>query len=117
MRRCSELHDVKPSELSEQRAKAASPECIKKYFEELTAIIDRHGLRDKPQLIYNVDEKGIKYRWIAASKYCHSERVSSTGCDIRKIPNSYCDWVRECCWNQYPTFSCVSGKTFATRTI
>ena len=53
------MHDVKPSGLSELPAKSASPECIKKYFEELTTIIDRHGLRDKPQLIYNVDEKGI----------------------------------------------------------
>ena len=50
MRRWPELHAVKPSGLSELRAKAVSPECIKKYFEELTAIIDRHGLRsrDKP---------------------------------------------------------------------
>ena len=59
MRRWPELHAVKPSGLSELRAKAASPECIWKYFEELEFIIDRHGLRDKPQLIYNVDEKGI----------------------------------------------------------
>lgn len=43
----------------ELRAKAASPECISKYFKELKAIIDKHGLADKPQLIFNVDEKGI----------------------------------------------------------
>lgn len=43
----------------ELRAKAASPECISKYFKELKAIIDKHGLTDKPQLIFNVDENGI----------------------------------------------------------
>ncbi|XP_056023023.1 uncharacterized protein LOC125660656 [Ostrea edulis] len=59
MKRWPELHAVKPSGLSELRAKAASPECIKKYFEELETIIDRHGLRDKPQHIFNADEKGI----------------------------------------------------------
>ena len=41
MRRWSELHAVKPSGMSELRAKAASSKCIKKYFEGLEAIIDR----------------------------------------------------------------------------
>ncbi|XP_062613890.1 uncharacterized protein LOC134275640 [Saccostrea cucullata] len=59
MKRWPELHTVKPSGLSELRAKAASPECIRKYFEELNTIINRYGLGDKPQLIFNVDEKGI----------------------------------------------------------
>lgn len=59
MRRWPELHAVKPSELLELKAKAVSPECISKYFKELKAIIDKHGLADKPQLIFNVYEKGI----------------------------------------------------------
>lgn len=59
MKRWPELHVVKPSGLLELRAKAASPECISKYFKELKAIIDKHGLTDKPQLIFNVDENGI----------------------------------------------------------
>lgn len=59
MRRWPELHAVKPSGLLELKAKAVSPECISKYFKELKAIIDKHGIADKPQLIFNVDEKGI----------------------------------------------------------
>ena len=41
IRKWSVLHAVKPSGLSELRAKAASSKSIKKYFEELEAIIDK----------------------------------------------------------------------------
>ena len=41
IRRWSELHAVKPIGLSELRVKAVSSKSIKKYFEELEAIIDR----------------------------------------------------------------------------
>ena len=60
MRRWPEFHAVKTSGLYDLRAKAASPEVIKKYLEEIKTIIDRHGLRDKPQMKYNVDGKGIQ---------------------------------------------------------
>ena len=59
LKRWPELHAVKPSSLSELRAKAASTECVSNYFTELDKILTKYNLKDKPQYIYNVDEKGI----------------------------------------------------------
>ena len=59
MSRWPELHVVKPSSLSEQRARCASEESITKYFEELDRILTKYNLKDKPHVIYNIDEKGI----------------------------------------------------------
>jgi hypothetical protein len=110
MRRWPELHAVKPSGLSELIAKAASPECIKKYFEELERILDRHGLKENPQQIFNVDEKGIN---TGGSK----QRDASASCDLGEIANSYCSGVWKCYRIQHSSFSSVSWQTFATRTI
>jgi hypothetical protein len=60
-----ELHAVKPSGLSELRAKAASPECTDKYFAELDSILTKYDLKEKPHLVYNVDEKGINTGGVA----------------------------------------------------
>ena len=59
MKRWPELKAVKPSGLSELRAKAASPDCIKRYFEELEKILVKYDVAGKPHLLYNVDEKRI----------------------------------------------------------
>ena len=59
IKRWPELHAVKPSGLSELRAKAASPECTDKYFAELDSILTKYDLKEKSHLVYNVDEKGI----------------------------------------------------------
>ncbi|KAJ8303400.1 LOW QUALITY PROTEIN: hypothetical protein KUTeg_019796 [Tegillarca granosa] len=59
IRRWPEIHIRKPSSLSELRAKSASPECINNYFTELDKILTKYDFKDKPHLIYNVDEKGI----------------------------------------------------------
>ena len=67
---------------SELRANADSPECIKNYFEELKEIIDRHGLRDKPQLIYNVNEKGINTGGLKPHDIV-TVNGSTAGCDIQ----------------------------------
>ena len=59
MSRWPELHVVKPSSLSEQRARCASEGSITNYFEELDRIPSKYNLKDKPHAIYNIDEKGI----------------------------------------------------------
>ncbi|KAJ8321017.1 hypothetical protein KUTeg_002604 [Tegillarca granosa] len=59
IRRWPEIHIRKPSSLSELHAKSTSPECINNYFTELDKILTKYDLKDKPHLIYNVDEKGI----------------------------------------------------------
>ena len=57
--RWPELRVIKPSSLSEQRAKCASEESLINYFEELNTIIKKYNLANKPEHIYNIDEKGI----------------------------------------------------------
>ena len=59
MNRWPELHVAKPSSLSEQRARCASEDSINNYFSELDHILTKYHLKDKPQSIYNIDEKGI----------------------------------------------------------
>ena len=49
----------KPSSLSYYRAQSCTPENITCYYTELKKIVDDLGLSDKPELIYNIDEKGI----------------------------------------------------------
>ena len=57
--RWRELRVAKPSSLSEQRAKPVSEESLNNYFVELNKIMMKYDLKDKPQHIYNIDEKGI----------------------------------------------------------
>ncbi|KAJ8317134.1 hypothetical protein KUTeg_005038 [Tegillarca granosa] len=59
MKRWPELSCNMPSGLSELRARAVTPERIGRYFIELDTILEKYSLKDKPHLIYNVDEKGI----------------------------------------------------------
>ena len=41
------------------RAKSASTLVVSNYFQELEQTLDKYELRDKPQLIFNIDEKGV----------------------------------------------------------
>ncbi len=59
MGRWPELKVVKPSGLSEQRARCASKEVILNYFEKLKNIFDKYELHNTPHLVYNIEEKGI----------------------------------------------------------
>ena len=59
MDRWPELRVVKPSSLSELRAKSASETSICSYFQELESILDKYSLKDKPNLIYIIDENDI----------------------------------------------------------
>jgi hypothetical protein len=40
--------------------KGSNKLCVDKYFDELSAVIHKYNLEDKPHLIYNVDEKGTQ---------------------------------------------------------
>jgi hypothetical protein len=41
------------------RASAVTKDKVESYFEELHAGINKYHLGDKPQCIFNIDEKGI----------------------------------------------------------
>ncbi|KAJ8024408.1 Jerky protein-like-like [Holothuria leucospilota] len=60
MRRWPCLKVRKPQRLNMNRATASSEETVKKYFEELEAILRKYKLQDRPDLIYNVDETGFQ---------------------------------------------------------
>ena len=54
----NEVKLVKPRSLEAARASAATKD-VDSYFEELNAVINKYHLGDKPQCIFNIDEKGI----------------------------------------------------------
>lgn len=58
--RFPELNVKKPRSLEISRAKCVTKEAIDKYFDTLNNILVKYHLVDKPHLIYNVDEKGLK---------------------------------------------------------
>ncbi|XP_052223865.1 uncharacterized protein LOC127839515 [Dreissena polymorpha] len=60
MKRWPELNVSKPRALSLARAKATSQEVVTTYFKELENVLHKHSLMDKPQHIYNVEEKGLQ---------------------------------------------------------
>jgi hypothetical protein len=59
MSRWPDLKIVKPRSLEIQRAKALSTECLRNYFQELNKVLEKYNLLDKPERIFNVDEKGL----------------------------------------------------------
>lgn len=62
MSRWPVLKTVKARGLVISRAKSASRENIDKYVHELETILIKYNLIDKPQCIYNIDEKGINFQ-------------------------------------------------------
>lgn len=79
MDRWPELKVNRPSSLSEQRAKCTNEESVTKYFTELARIMNKYDLTDKPQNIYNIDEKGIN------TEYRPPSVVSGTECKPQAI--------------------------------
>ena len=59
MSRWPELKLLQPRGLEIQRAKATSLDCVTNYYNELNQILTKYDLHDKPERIYNVDEKGL----------------------------------------------------------
>ena len=61
MSRWSELKLLQPRGFEIQRAKAKSLDCVTYYYHELNKILTKYDLdlHDKPERIYNVDEKGL----------------------------------------------------------
>jgi hypothetical protein len=60
MKRWPDLSVTKPRSLSAARAKSTSEDVVSSYFKELDTILKKYDLSDKPQCIYNIDEKGLQ---------------------------------------------------------
>jgi len=59
-RRWPEMRVVKPRSLAQCRARCTSDEAISSYFNNLEVVLRSNGLDDKPECIFNIDEKGIQ---------------------------------------------------------
>ena len=59
LKRWLELKLVKSQKLSMSRTKAASQQTLNKYFKELSSLLTKHNLINKPSRKFNVDETGI----------------------------------------------------------
>ena len=57
IKRWPELRVLKSQGLEITRAKCVSVANIDKYFKELDNVLTKYGLKDKPHLIFNVDDK------------------------------------------------------------
>lgn len=81
MRRWPELKVTRPRSLEVQRAKCGTVDNVKKYFSSLEEVVDRYNLKDKPHLIFNVDEKGLtsdhKPPSVVAGIDCTTSEVTS----------------------------------------
>jgi len=62
MSRWPELRVLKALGLEMQPAKATTVQCVQSYYRELAAILTKFDLVDRPEGIYNVDEKGLSTR-------------------------------------------------------
>ena len=61
LERWPELCIRKPRSLEAARAKSATRSVIDRYFQELEKILFSNGFKDRPNAIFNVDEKGLLY--------------------------------------------------------
>ena len=59
-RRWPEMRVVKQRSLAQCRARCTSDEAISSYFNNLEEVLKSNGLDDKPECIFNIDEKGIQ---------------------------------------------------------
>ena len=60
MKRWPELKIGRPQKLSIKRAKSSSEEVVNNYFTELDHIMTKYNLKEKPHLIFNIDETGFQ---------------------------------------------------------
>ena len=57
--RWPELKVKKPRSLEIARARSATRPSIGSYFTEIRKVIDKYNLKDKPNNMFNIDEKGL----------------------------------------------------------
>ena len=81
IKRWPDLKNIKPSSLDAVRAKATNPEKNKEYFKELDSIMTKYNLKDRTDLIYNIDEKGIsiehKPPYVVCSRQLKAQAITS----------------------------------------
>ena len=59
MSRWPALKVLKPCGLQIQRAKVTTMSCVSSYYKELGSVLSKYNLTNRPERIFNVDEKGL----------------------------------------------------------
>ena len=76
LKRWPDLKVAKPQKLSLARAKSASKDAIKAYFEELKSIITSNDLHLHPEKIFNIDETGVSTEHSPSKIVCEKASVA-----------------------------------------
>lgn len=105
MKRWPMLKLVKPQKLSIARAKSASPDAIKRYFQKLLTLIIHHGLSEKPPGIYNIHETGISTYHSPLKVVCGKILTPQSVTSQRSTTVTHCWW--ECCGQIYTRAHCM----------
>ncbi|ESO89300.1 hypothetical protein LOTGIDRAFT_229168 [Lottia gigantea] len=104
MTRWPELKIWKPKTISEQIAKATSRVSINRYFDELGKIMDKYNLKDKPECIYNVDEKVLQ------SNYKPPNAASEESVSSEKVQTATIIGCGNAIGQQIPPYFIFAGK-------
>jgi len=73
LKRWSDLKVVKPQKLSLARAQSASKEKLDSYYKELSTILTKYNLHDKPEHIFNGDETSVTTEHSPPKIACNKE--------------------------------------------
>ena len=93
--RWPELRVIKPRSLEQLRAKNTPETTVTEYFDELENVLTKYSLKDKPHLIFDVDEKGITQDHTPPSVVAGKERLTATCHHFRKIMHYHYNWMWE----------------------
>lgn len=91
MRRHKELSLRKSTNLSINRAKALSQECIDEFFKLLTDAFKENDLEHRPHSIWNVDESGYNCDQGNCKIVCHKGEYNPLKLQGNKIENFNCN--------------------------
>lgn len=109
MKRWPEIHVAKPRGLATIRAKCASPEKIAAYYEELDRIQTKYNLKNKPHLMYNVDEKGLPTEHSPPDTVCGKDSAAQS-ITSPKDKTTTVIGAGNAVGNQIPPFYIFAGK-------
>ncbi len=99
-----ELTSQTPDSFDRSRALSATPEAIDRFFSLLENITERHGLHDKPQLIWKCDESGFGDKLTSKEKVvCQKGETTCLQAADDSTRAHYCAHGCQCSWSARPT--------------
>ncbi|XP_045199039.2 uncharacterized protein LOC123553374 [Mercenaria mercenaria] len=86
--RWPEIRVIKPRALSNYRAASTSQAAVSDYFKNLQAVLEASNLMDRPECIYNIDEKGVQTEHVPpyiVSGHSRVPSIKSSRSSVTKI--------------------------------